>query len=148
MHKLLGWLVIVAIPLVVFEFGAYVFVRERDGWFSHRDAVLARLAAEGGDYARFLEEAYHPVYGWDQPAGQARSGKDCLGRPIQITRNPDRSRLMPAVAGGPEVLLVGDSFTAGARSAMWRLSPGASRKRSPGLCATMASAASGRCRRC
>jgi hypothetical protein len=132
MQRLFAWLVIVLIPLVVLELASYAFVRWHDGWFSHRDDVLSRLAAEGHDYASFLERRYHPVYGWDRPPAQRWVGKDCLGREIEVTTNEDRSRLMPEVAAGPELLLVGDSFTAGvgvndAETFAWRLAEGLDR---------------------
>ncbi len=114
MQRLVGWLVLAALPILALEIAAVGFVQLRDGWFSHRDEVLARLALEGSDYARFLDGRCHPVHGWDRPVARTWVARDCLGRETRVTTNPDRSRLMPEVAAGPEVLLVGDSFTQGA----------------------------------
>ena len=114
MPRLAGWLVLLALPLAALELASFGFVQLRDGWFSHRDEVLARLAAEGSHYARFQSERYHPVYGWDRPSATAWVHRDCKGRETRATTNQDRSRLMPTVAPGPEILLVGDSFTQGA----------------------------------
>ncbi len=114
MIRFVGWLVIAVIPLIAIEVGSFLFVQERDSWFSHRDQVLERLSAEAGRYDRFLRETYHPVYGWDRRGPATIGMSDCLGREVQATINPDRSRVMPEVDTGPEVLLVGDSFTEGA----------------------------------
>lgn len=117
---------IVLVLLALLEAGSFAFVRMRDEWFSHRDVILARLSAEEGRYDEFLERAYNPIYGWDRPLGEQRTASDCLGREVPVTVNADRSRIMPTVADVAEILLVGDSFTAGAEVAddetfAWRL---------------------------
>src|SRR4051794_6435418 len=111
-HKVACWLVLLAILLVGAEGLSFAFAKLRPGLFSQRDKVVATLGEKLDRYPEFLARAYDPVLGWDNVPGEHRI-QACDGRPVTVTIRPDRSRRTPAVVGGPEVLLVGDSYTRG-----------------------------------
>jgi|1186.fasta_scaffold67093_2 hypothetical protein len=125
-HKVACWLVLLAILLVGAEGLSFAFAKLRPGLFSQRDKVVATLGEKLDRYPEFLARAYDPVLGWDNVPGEHRI-QACDGRPVTVTIRPDRSRRTPAVVGGPEVLLVGDSYTYGdevgdEETFAWRLS--------------------------
>jgi lysophospholipase L1-like esterase len=121
------WLILILIPVLTAELGAYIFVGQRPEYFSHSKEVLRRLEAQLGKYPEFLRLAYDPVLGWDNTAGERTEVRACNGRTTTITTGPDHARRTPAVDGGPEVLLFGDSYTQGwevndDETFAWRLS--------------------------
>ena len=120
------WLILVLIVLAGAEGLSLAFAKLRPGLFSQRDRVVAALRGQLDRYPGFLERAYDPVLGWDNVPGEHRI-RACDGRPVTATVLPDRSRRTPAVAGGPEVLLLGDSYAYGdevgdEETFAWRLS--------------------------
>src|SRR4051812_19602682 len=125
-RKVACWLVLLAILLAGAEGLSFAFAKLRPGLFSQRDKVVAALRKELDRYPEFLARAYDPALGWDNVPGEHRI-QACDGRPVTVTILPDRSRRPPAVEGGPEVLLVGDSYTYGdevgdEETFAWRLS--------------------------
>ena len=97
--------------LEVFAFIVYLLV-DRDDYFDHRDAVLARLNSD--NLADFLEASGDPVLGWVNHGLLLREGADCHGNPVIFRYDDAGARTNEHTAPGPvEIVVVGDSYTDG-----------------------------------
>jgi hypothetical protein len=112
-RKVVFWTVLLlAIPLAGLELCSFVLVKLRPNFFDQREAFLSHLRSE--DFERFKQQAASNTLGWDNPAGQTRRQRNCIGMEITYTWDQDRLRVHDTTPVRDAVILVsGDSFTHG-----------------------------------
>jgi hypothetical protein len=106
------WIVLLAIPLAALELSSFVFIKLRPDFFDQRETFLSQLTSE--DFERFKQQTASSTLGWDNPAGQTRRQRDCIGNEITYTWNQERLRVHDTAPARDAVILVsGDSYTHG-----------------------------------
>jgi hypothetical protein len=89
-----------------------VLTKLRPDFFDQREAFLSHLRSE--DFERFQQQAASNTLGWDNPAGQTRRQRNCIGIEITYTYDQDRLRVHATTPARDAVILVsGNSYTHG-----------------------------------
>jgi hypothetical protein len=110
--RLVFYGLLILIPLVAAEVGAFALARMRPDLFDHREEILRKFQPEG--FQRYKTMVASNVLGWDNPDHFERLA-NCLGRQITYSYDADRIRRHGERSPRDAVVVVaGDSYTQGA----------------------------------
>jgi hypothetical protein len=107
----LHWLMVAAVPLVCLELLGFALTKVAPDLFDQRQQVLATLRPNALD--DFKQSVASNILGWDNPAGDTRRLRNCVGEEITFTYSTDRIRLHGSQPSDAVILVVGDSYTHG-----------------------------------
>ena len=105
------WILVAATPLVCLELLGFALTKVAADLFDQRQPFLLSLQAD--DLERFKQSVASNTLGWDNPAGETRRIRNCVGEEITFTYSADRIRLHGSPPADAVVLVVGDSYAHG-----------------------------------
>jgi hypothetical protein len=109
------WILVAAVPLAGMELLGFALAKALPDLFDQRQRTLEALRPE--QLEQFKQSVASTTLGWDNPAGQARHVRNCVGEEMTYTYSADRIRMHSGLAFDAVVVVAGDSYTHGAEVA-------------------------------
>jgi len=100
-----------AVPIVSLELLGFALTKSAPDLFDQRHQVLTTLQPE--EFEQFKRAVASDTLGWDNPAGETRRQRNCVGEEIAYTYSADRMRVHGTLASDAVVVVAGDSYTHG-----------------------------------
>ncbi len=107
----LFWILAAAVPLVCLELLSFALTKVLPDLFDQRQQVLTTLRPNALE--DFKQSVASQLCGWDNPAGETRRLRNCVGEEIAHTYSTDRIRLHGSQPADAIVVVAGDSYTHG-----------------------------------
>jgi hypothetical protein len=107
----LFWILAAAVPLVCLELLGFALTKVLPDLFDQRQQVLTTLRPNALE--DFKQSVASQTLGWDNPAGETRRLRNCVGEEIAHTYSTDRIRLHGSQPADAIVVVAGDSYTHG-----------------------------------
>jgi hypothetical protein len=105
------WILVAAVPLVCLELLGFALTKVAPDLFDQRQQVLTTLRPNALE--EFKQSVASQTLGWDNPAGETRRLRNCVGEEIAQTYSTDRIRLHGSPPSDAVILVAGDSYTHG-----------------------------------
>ena len=99
------------VPLAGMELLGFALTKALPDLFDQRQQILETLRPE--QFEQFKQSVASDKLGWDNPAGETRVVRNCVGEENTQTYSADRIRLHGSQASDAIVIVAGDSYTHG-----------------------------------